>query len=406
MTGDEGLQLLETVPNVNLISLFVTKHPEFLLDIIYVTQSDVVRPAGSTQGLCLLLRCRLLDPKLLCFFPSLDLKLPLVIKYPGISLENGSYELDPEIVRHLVVIAVLLLETQPDVLRWFLFIIRHPPEFNLHMVYVTQPEIIRYLGLRLVRRPRRLRPKLVCFFASLGLELLFVIKHPGIALENGIHELEPEIVRHHVVIAVLLMEIQPEVLSAHLSATISTARNSIAQDFSKIAVGSCANVKTDQLNQGGTVESASEAKRRRKPTNLMILARSSPLARAVAPRIRINDGIGPKPPPPGEWLKRTVFITIVCIRYVIQPLIGMAVVHAAYGVGLLPHDPLYRYVLMMLFALPPAMNIGTMAQFVDLPVCCHCAYDVVDDIHVHPVLRLRVTIKKNRICGNIQLTDC
>ncbi|KAF2917447.1 hypothetical protein DAI22_09g192766 [Oryza sativa Japonica Group] len=42
MTGDEGLQLLETVPNVNLISLFVTKHPEFLLDIIYVTQSDVV----------------------------------------------------------------------------------------------------------------------------------------------------------------------------------------------------------------------------------------------------------------------------------------------------------------------------------------------------------------------------
>ena len=48
---------------------------------------------------------------------------------------------------------------------------------------------------------------------------------------------------------------------------------------------------------------------------------------------------------------------------------------------------------------------GTMAQFVDLPDCCHCAYDVVDDIHVHPVLRLRVTIKKNRICGNIQLTD-
>jgi predicted permease len=58
-------------------------------------------------------------------------------------------------------------------------------------------------------------------------------------------------------------------------------------------------------------------------------------------------------------LKRTVIITIVCIRYVIQPLIGMAVVHAAYGVGFLPHDPLYRYVLMMQFALPPAMNIGS-----------------------------------------------
>uniref|UniRef100_A0A0E0INF8 Uncharacterized protein n=1 Tax=Oryza nivara TaxID=4536 RepID=A0A0E0INF8_ORYNI len=331
MTGDEGLQLLETVPN----------------------------------GLCLLLRCRLLDPKLLCFFPSLDLKLPLVIKYPGISLENGSYELDPEIVRHL--------------------------------------------GLRLVRRPRRLRPKLVCFFASLGLELLFVIKHPGIALENGIHELEPEIVRHHVVIAVLLMEIQPECLSLLQRPLVGHHLHRPQLDRSRFFQDCggklCQCEDRPALNQGGTVESASEAKRRRKPTNLMILARSSPLARAVAPRIRINDGIGPKPPPPGEWLKRTVIITIVCIRYVIQPLIGMAVVHAAYGVGLLPHDPLYRYVLMMLFALPPAMNIGTMAQFVDLPDCCHCAYDVVDDIHVHPVLRLRVTIKKNRICGNIQLTD-
>lgn len=65
-------------------------------------------------------------------------------------------------------------------------------------------------------------------------------------------------------------------------------------------------------------------------------------------------------------LKRVVIITIVCIRYVILPLIGIAVVHAAYGVGFLPHDPLYRYVLMMQFALPPAMNIGTMAQLFDV----------------------------------------
>ena len=58
-------------------------------------------------------------------------------------------------------------------------------------------------------------------------------------------------------------------------------------------------------------------------------------------------------------LKRTVIITIVCTRFVILPLIGIAVVHAAYGVGFLSHDPLYRYVLMVQFALPPAMNIGT-----------------------------------------------
>jgi auxin efflux carrier family protein len=53
-----------------------------------------------------------------------------------------------------------------------------------------------------------------------------------------------------------------------------------------------------------------------------------------------------------------VIIAIVCIRFVILPLIGIAVVYSAYGVGFLPHDPLYRYVLMVQFALPPAMNIG------------------------------------------------
>ncbi|CAL5086923.1 unnamed protein product [Urochloa decumbens] len=65
-------------------------------------------------------------------------------------------------------------------------------------------------------------------------------------------------------------------------------------------------------------------------------------------------------------LKKSVIVTIICIRFVIMPLIGIAVVHAAYGVGFLSHDPLYRYVLMVQFALPPAMNIGTMAQLFDV----------------------------------------
>lgn len=65
-------------------------------------------------------------------------------------------------------------------------------------------------------------------------------------------------------------------------------------------------------------------------------------------------------------LERSVIVAIVCIRYVALPVIGIAVVHAARGVGFLPHDPLYRYVLMMQFALPPAMNIATMAQLFDV----------------------------------------
>lgn len=65
-------------------------------------------------------------------------------------------------------------------------------------------------------------------------------------------------------------------------------------------------------------------------------------------------------------LKRTVIVTVLCIRFVLLPLIGIAVVHAAYGLGFLSRDPLYRYVLMVQFAVPPAMNIGTMAQLFDV----------------------------------------
>ncbi|XP_008804451.2 protein PIN-LIKES 7-like [Phoenix dactylifera] len=61
-------------------------------------------------------------------------------------------------------------------------------------------------------------------------------------------------------------------------------------------------------------------------------------------------------------LRHVVILAIICVRYVILPIIGIGVVKAAYEVGFLPHDPLYRYVLMIQFTLPPAMNIGTMAQ--------------------------------------------
>lgn len=65
-------------------------------------------------------------------------------------------------------------------------------------------------------------------------------------------------------------------------------------------------------------------------------------------------------------LKRAVIVAVLCVRFVLLPLIGIAVVRAAYGLGFLSRDPLYRYVLMVQFAVPPAMNIGTMAQLFDV----------------------------------------
>lgn len=61
-----------------------------------------------------------------------------------------------------------------------------------------------------------------------------------------------------------------------------------------------------------------------------------------------------------------VVAAIICVRYVILPIVGVVVVRAAREIGLLPPDPLYQYVLMVQFALPPAMSIGTMSQLYDV----------------------------------------
>ncbi|KAF7136463.1 hypothetical protein RHSIM_Rhsim08G0026700 [Rhododendron simsii] len=65
-------------------------------------------------------------------------------------------------------------------------------------------------------------------------------------------------------------------------------------------------------------------------------------------------------------LKPIIVIAVILVRYVLLPVIGIGVVKAAGSLGFLPSDPLYRYVLLIQFALPPAMNIGTMAQLFDV----------------------------------------
>lgn len=65
-------------------------------------------------------------------------------------------------------------------------------------------------------------------------------------------------------------------------------------------------------------------------------------------------------------LKSKEVISIICVKLLILPLVGVGVVKAAYELGFLPQDPLFRYVLMIQFAVPSAMNIGTMAQLLDV----------------------------------------
>ncbi|KAF9618763.1 hypothetical protein IFM89_002458 [Coptis chinensis] len=65
-------------------------------------------------------------------------------------------------------------------------------------------------------------------------------------------------------------------------------------------------------------------------------------------------------------IKAVVVFGILCVRYVFLPIIGIGVVKLAGDLGILPSDPLFRFVLMVQFTLPPAMNIGTMTQLFDV----------------------------------------
>ncbi|KAL7104132.1 hypothetical protein ACP275_08G225000 [Erythranthe tilingii] len=65
-------------------------------------------------------------------------------------------------------------------------------------------------------------------------------------------------------------------------------------------------------------------------------------------------------------LKPSIIIAVICVRYILLPPVGIFVVKAASHFGFLSSDPLYRFVLMIQFSLPPAMNIGTMTQLFDV----------------------------------------
>ncbi|XP_008786677.2 protein PIN-LIKES 7 isoform X1 [Phoenix dactylifera] len=67
----------------------------------------------------------------------------------------------------------------------------------------------------------------------------------------------------------------------------------------------------------------------------------------------------------GSAVKPVEIVAIICVRYVILPLFGIAVVEAAGELGFLPPSPLFQYMLLIQFTLPPAMSIGTMAQLFD-----------------------------------------
>ncbi|CAN1163056.1 Protein PIN-LIKES 3 [Linum perenne] len=65
----------------------------------------------------------------------------------------------------------------------------------------------------------------------------------------------------------------------------------------------------------------------------------------------------------GSGVKKRVIVGVVVARYVALPIVGIGVVKGALRFGLIPSsDPLYQFILLLQFTVPPAMNIGIMTQ--------------------------------------------
>lgn len=64
----------------------------------------------------------------------------------------------------------------------------------------------------------------------------------------------------------------------------------------------------------------------------------------------------------GSGINLSLIVGIIVVRYILLPLSGILIVKAAISFGLIHSNPLYQFVLLLQYAVPPAMNIGTMTQ--------------------------------------------
>lgn len=64
----------------------------------------------------------------------------------------------------------------------------------------------------------------------------------------------------------------------------------------------------------------------------------------------------------GSRTQKSLVLGIVIVRYIFLPVIGIFIVQGALHLGFIPPDPLYQFVLLLQYAVPPAMNIGTITQ--------------------------------------------
>ncbi|KAG6548264.1 hypothetical protein Mapa_010315 [Marchantia paleacea] len=79
---------------------------------------------------------------------------------------------------------------------------------------------------------------------------------------------------------------------------------------------------------------------------------SEAMSRSLTPAIRMTAGASTS-----ELPMKTI-IGIIIVRLCALPVIGMMMIKIAHDFGFLPEDPLFRFVLMVQYTMPTAMNVG------------------------------------------------
>ncbi|XP_039067494.1 protein PIN-LIKES 1-like [Hibiscus syriacus] len=68
----------------------------------------------------------------------------------------------------------------------------------------------------------------------------------------------------------------------------------------------------------------------------------------------------------GSEVSLSVIIGILAVRNIVMPLLGIYFVKAAHRSGIVTSDSLYRFVLMLQYAVPPATAVGTISEILQL----------------------------------------
>ncbi|KAJ4884610.1 Auxin efflux carrier family protein [Raphanus sativus] len=61
-------------------------------------------------------------------------------------------------------------------------------------------------------------------------------------------------------------------------------------------------------------------------------------------------------------MKKSSIAGVLVARYILLPISGVLIVRGAYKLDLITSEPLYQFVLLIQYAVPPAMSLGTITQ--------------------------------------------